>query len=265
VLGLGEAGSALALDLVEAGCAVRGFDPAERRPAARLLRVASQLEAVVDADVVLSVNLAEVALAVAEEVMPALSPAQLYAELNTASPAVKVRVEQALQPSGVLYADVALLGAVPGNGLRTPALVSGPGAKRFAELFASLGMPVDVVSDRAGDAAARKLVRSVFMKGLAASMVESLEAAQACGIEAWLRGQILRELDRPSAELVDRLVSGTALHAARRMEEMAAAAELLASLGVEPRVALAAEGWLEEIATRRTLEAGARAWPRSAG
>ena len=39
----------------------------------------------------------------------------------------------------------------------------------------------------AGAAAARKLVRSVFYKGLAAAVTEALRAARAAGCEQWLR------------------------------------------------------------------------------
>ena len=54
-------------------------------------------------------------------------------------------------------------------------------AEAFAAALRPLGMPVEVVSDRAGDAAEMKLLRSVFMKGLAASAIESLDAAGAQG------------------------------------------------------------------------------------
>ena len=63
VLGLGEAGGRIAADLVAAGCAVRGFDPA-RQPAG-IDNADSARSAVAGADVVLSVNAAAVALELA--------------------------------------------------------------------------------------------------------------------------------------------------------------------------------------------------------
>jgi len=60
VLGLGEAGGRLAVDLAAAGCTVRGFDP-QRRPAG-VENADSGRGAVAEADVVLSVNAAAVAL-----------------------------------------------------------------------------------------------------------------------------------------------------------------------------------------------------------
>ena len=67
-------------------------------------------------------------------------------------------------------------------------------------------------------AATRKLLRSVFMKGLAAAALESLHAARAAECEPWLRAELASVL-RADASLLDRLVEGSARHAARRVEE----------------------------------------------
>ena len=197
--------------------------------------------AVAGADVVLSVNAAAVAVGAAREALPALGAAALYADPNTAAPALKREMGGL---AGDRFADVALLGPVPATGIATPALASGPGAQAFAEALGPLGMPVTVVSDRAGDAAAMKLVRSVFMKGLAASAVESMRAAEAAGYADWLADEIAAVIGRP---LLDRLLEGSRAHAARRVDEMEAAAELLVELGVEPRIALASAELLSNL------------------
>lgn len=237
LLGLGEAGAALATDLVAAGVATRGWDPDESRAVDGVARAESAADAVTGADVVLSVNGQAAAVAAARSVAGALTAEQLYADLNTTSAGVKREVAAELAASGAPFADVALLAPVPGNGVRTPCLVSGPGAARFAELFRPLGMPVEVLGPEPGEAATRKLLRSVFMKGIAAAAIESLSAAEAAGAEAWLRAQILTVLDEP---LLDRLLAGSRQHAMRRVDEMEAASALVAELGLEPSVARAA-------------------------
>lgn len=239
VLGLGEAGGRIAADLVAAGCTVRGWDPA-RRPAG-IANADSDLSAVRGADVVLSVNAAAVALDAAVRVTGELRDGTLYADLNTASPRLKRELAEALP---VQFADVALIGVVPSTGLATPALASGAGAERFAELFRPLGMPVEVVGPRPGDAAGLKLLRSVFMKGLAAAAIESVEAARAAGAEDRVRADIAAVVGEP---LLERLLSGSRVHAARRVEEMRAAAAYVEELGVEPRIAAAAAAWLEQL------------------
>jgi hypothetical protein len=50
-------------------------------------------------------------------------------------------------------------------------------------------MPVTPIGGEPGDAAARKLLRSVVMKGLGTAVVESLAAAEAAGCAEWLRGE----------------------------------------------------------------------------
>ena len=234
MLGLGEAGSRLAADLAAAGADVRGYDPVDGGSAA---------EAVAGSDVVLSVNTARAALEAAGSVQAVLGADALFADLNTASPARKREVAEVV--GAERFADVALLGPVPARGLATPALASGPGARAFADALGPLGMPVDVVSDRVGDAAALKLLRSVFMKGLAASAIESVRAAEAAGHAEWLKQEIAAVIGRP---LLDRLLVGSQAHAARRVDELEAAGELLRELGVEPRIAEASAALLTELA-----------------
>ena len=239
VLGLGEAGGRIAADLVAAGCSVRGWDPV-RRPAG-IANADSPQSAVSGAEVVLSINAAAVALDAAREIAEALGKDALYADLNTASPQLKRELAEALPVS---FADVALTGVVPSTGLATPALASGDGAERFAELFRPLGMPVDVVGPRPGEAAGLKLLRSVFMKGMAAAALESLAAAKAAGAEDRVYADIAAVIGEP---LLERLLSGSHAHAARRVHEMRAAAAYLEELGVDPRVASAAADLLEEL------------------
>jgi 3-hydroxyisobutyrate dehydrogenase-like beta-hydroxyacid dehydrogenase len=105
-------------------------------------------------------------------------------------------------------------------------------------------MPVEVVSDTPGDAATLKLLRSVFMKGIAAAAIESLDAAEAAGHAEWLRGEIAEVIGEP---FLDRLLEGSRRHAARRVDEMEAAQALLVELGIEPRIASATAALLADL------------------
>ena len=246
VIGLGEAGSAIARDLVAAGASVRGFDPAA--PAVDGVDlVAGAADAVRGAEVVLSVNAASVAVPVAESLAGALDTGAVFADLNTASPGAKRAVAAVVRPAGARFADVALMAPVAGRGLRTPALASGDGAERFAAVVGGLGMPVTAIGPEPGAAAARKLVRSVFMKGLAAAIGEALAAAERLDRRGDVYADLERTLTEADGALLRRLVEGSPAHAARRAEEMAAAAAMLDELGVEPRIATAAEAWLRSL------------------
>ena len=186
VLGLGEAGSAIAGDLAAAGVRIRGYDPAVTASGA-VLDTGGEAEAAQGADLVLSVNSAKAAVAALEAGLPGLlagggRPAEvLWADLNTASPGAKRQLGSLAEQAGVPFADVAMMAPVPGRGLRVPMLASGTGAARYAALLAPLGAGIEVLDGPAGLAASKKLLRSVFWKGMAASIVEALDAARAAG------------------------------------------------------------------------------------
>ncbi|GAB3865473.1 DUF1932 domain-containing protein [Dactylosporangium cerinum] len=237
VLGLGEAGGEIARDLVAAGADVRGFDPLVPPPAGVAPRT-SDADAVRDADLVLSVNSAHDAVPALESSLDCLRAGTIWADLNTAAPSVK----RELARRATHVVDVALMAPVPGKGLRTPMLISGEddAVARYAEALTALGADVTVQPGPAGEAISRKLLRSVFYKGLAAAVVEALAAAEAAGCEDWLRDNIGAELAGFDERTIDRLVTGTRRHARRRADEMAAAAEQLRALGVPLRISTAA-------------------------
>jgi 3-hydroxyisobutyrate dehydrogenase-like beta-hydroxyacid dehydrogenase len=249
VLGLGEAGSEIARDLVAAGADVRGYDP-KGLPVPGVQERGSEAEAVADADLVLSVNSSHDAMTALENALPALRPGTVWADLNTASPGLKAALADKAG-EGVAVVDVALMSPVPGKGVRTPMLVSGPAADRYAEAMTAYGAQVTVQTGPVGEAISRKLLRSVFYKGLAAAVVEALAAAEAAGCADWLRGNISAELAGFDERTIDRLVDGTHRHARRRADEMTAATDQLAELGVPPRIAAAARDLLVELRDRQ--------------
>jgi 3-hydroxyisobutyrate dehydrogenase-like beta-hydroxyacid dehydrogenase len=246
VLGLGEAGSLIAADLVRAGAVVRGYDP--RVPAVGdLVGAADAATACRGAHLVLSVNSAADALDALEQGLPGCQEETIWAELNTAAPSEKVAVELAAA-GRVRVVDVALMAPVPPHGLRTPMTACGPAAQAFASALSAYGAIVTVIDGPIGTAATHKLLRSVFYKGLAAAVVEALTAARAAGLEDWLHGNIASALADTDASTVDRLVEGSRRHAVRREHEMRAAAQLLDDLGVPARVSLASREWFRDLA-----------------
>jgi 3-hydroxyisobutyrate dehydrogenase-like beta-hydroxyacid dehydrogenase len=251
VLGLGEAGSRYAADLLDAGVTVVGHDPVTRPEIPGLRLAGDPAAAVHDAEFVFSLNAAHVAVRVAEDAAPGLRAGTVFADLNTGSPQVKRQVAEAVQPTGASFADVAVLAPVPRAGLRTPVALAGPGRKRLSDFLEPLGVPVEDAGAEPGAAAARKLLRSVFMKGVAAAVLESLEIAALACQEDWLRDQIVGELTAADAAFVDRLVDGTHRHAGRRLEEMRAAADYAADIGASFDVTQATIARLERLAEER--------------
>ncbi len=251
VIGLGEAGSLYARGLQSAGARVRGYDPYVRATA-DIEQCDDPADAVDGADVVLSLVWARTALAAAEQVLPLLQPGAVYADLNTAAREVKERVAGLGTTHRIPVADVAVLAPVPRAAERTALLASGDGAARFAAALTPLGVPVELLAGPAGDAAERKLLRSVFMKGLAALVIESLEAARGTGAEAWLREQMAREFGAGGAAKVDHLVTGTHRHIERREQEVRDALAALESGGRHSDLTRATLAWYQRILAERS-------------
>lgn len=246
VLGLGEAGSEIAADLAAAGATVRAFDPLVR-PGPALTACSSEADASTGADLVLSVNSAHDALAALRAGVESLGPGSVWADLNTGSARLKEGLASIAAEHDRSFADVALMSPVPGRGLRTPMVVSGTGASRYSALLMPLGAEIEVLDGEAGLAATRKLLRSVFYKGMAASAVEALAAAQRAGQEEWLRTHLAEELEQATAATLERLETGTYRHARRRCGEMRAAAELLHDLGITPHMSAASADLLADL------------------
>ena len=248
VLGLGEAGSVIARDLLAVGADVRGYDPAVAAGPG-ITDTGCEAEAAHGADLVLSVNSAKAAVEAFKAGQPGLRRGALWADLNTASPGTKRQLASIAEAGGVPFADVAMMAPVPGRGLRVPMLASGDGAARYAGMLNPLGADIELLDGPAGLAATRKLLRSVFYKGMATALVEALEAARAAGVESWLREHITAELAAADAGTVERLIEGTRRHALRRTAEMEAAADMLSELGVPPLIAEASRAVHERLST----------------
>ena len=182
VLGLGEAGSLLARDLVRGGAIVRGWDPNLHGDLSEIPLAPSAAAALAGAGLVLSVNWAIVAEEVAREAVPQLAPGAVFADLNTAGPALKQRLAAICAPAGVRFVDVAMMAPVPPLGIRVPMFLAGDGAPGLAAYLSRFETPADVVGPEPGAAASRKLTRSVFFKGMSAAVCEELEADRAAGV-----------------------------------------------------------------------------------
>lgn len=234
VFGLGEAGSLIAADLADAGAEVHGYDPADVATPDGVTRYDAPGPSVKGSALILAVTAAIDAQKAIAQAWDEMKRGTIYADLSTAPPGLKEDLGDTAALRGLPFTDVALMGTVPGSGLATPALASGPGAARYAAIVNELGGDVEVLSERPGDAAARKLLRSVVTKGLTSTLIESLEAAQAHGDHEWLWPHLVEVLTNADESLLRRLIEATPRHVDRRIVEMESAQSFLESLGVPP-------------------------------
>jgi regulator of RNase E activity RraA/3-hydroxyisobutyrate dehydrogenase-like beta-hydroxyacid dehydrogenase len=252
IIGLGEAGSLYGEAAAEMGWRVTGFDPMDVPTPEGVERAASVAEAVDGADVVLGLTGAKASVAVAAEAATAVKRGVCYADLNASSGALKQEISAVLDGSSALLADVSVVGSVPEYGAKTPLIASGPGSDAATQLFVALGAPVENIGGAAGEASTRKLVRSGFMKGLAALIIETVETGKAAGLDDWTRAQVAGQLVGGEKTL-DRLYDSTYKHAARRAREMEAASDLIAELGLVPLMAPATAALHQQLGEVQTV------------
>src|SRR5205823_12126168 len=149
----------------------------------RAARSESLADAIAGADVVLSVVPARASLEVAEQAAPLLRAQALFADFAPAPPADKQAAAAVVAQRGAFYVDVGVLGTVSTSGYEVPLVLSGDGAARFGVLAAREGFDVDVLDAPAGHATLLKLLRSVYLKGRDALIVEMMLAARRYGLE----------------------------------------------------------------------------------
>ena len=234
LFGLGEAGSLLAADLIGAGAVVLAYDPADVPTPAGVARLVHPSLAVRSADLVLAATAAGDARLALLQSIDAIEAETIYADVSTAAPGVKMGLADEAIQREVPFVDVALMAMVPGHGLATPALAAGPGADRLARMLNPLGASIEPIGGLPGAASAKKLLRSVMMKGIAAVLLEAVRAGAAADDLEWLWANLVGEVEGADEGWMRRLVDGSVTHAARRLDEMEAAAGMLESLGVEP-------------------------------
>jgi 3-hydroxyisobutyrate dehydrogenase-like beta-hydroxyacid dehydrogenase len=249
VLGLGEAGSIYARGLAERGADVVGFDPVVLEAPTGVTRLPSIGDAVDGAELVLSLVGASAANAVLGEALPRMTASAAFADFNTGAPEQKRGLATRAVEAGIPFADVAVMAPVPRAGIETELFASGDGAETTADGLRGFGLPIRVVGADAGDAAGLKLVRSVFMKGLAGLVFESLAAAEKIGATAEVRAQLAAELGPDGDALVQRLLDGTRLHAARREHEMHDTRDFLDALGSPAWMTDGTIAWLHSLTT----------------
>lgn len=262
-LGLGEAGTAIAKGLAETwrkdnasrrilsvdtalGDNVRGAAINDRARALGVEIEGSYTSKLAGAGAVFSLVTGIEAKNAALAARDVLSPGTLFFDVNTLTGPQTTAIAQEMVKAGIEYVDFAAMGSFAASGYKVPFVISGPAAERAAAFLEPFGFNVEVMSNRAGDASAVKIIRSVMVKGMEALAVECMVAAHRAGLVREVL-ECFSDIDaRSFAGMVRSLTATHVVHAKRRMEEMDKARENLVELGIRP------------LMTERTRESHAR-------
>jgi len=227
IIGAGEVGLTYARPWSAAGHEILLCDlqpsPAAQAFAAGLgLSIYNSVAEVVPAcDVVVSCVFGTVSLTVAEQALSSMQKNALFIDMTTADPGqIRTAAARAIELD-VQYVDVAILGAIALTHEKTNLLGAGVGIGSAKSLYSSVGAPLKAIEGgAAGDAAAIKILRSVFTKGLEALTIECFMAAEQQGVTDKLH-DALSDIDQASLrDFLGALVRTHVVHAPRRLKEV---------------------------------------------
>lgn len=221
----------------------------ERASKANVELVGSADEVIQICTIVIAAVPANKTLEVAQSLTDSFKENLVYVDVSAATPEIKKQVARVVEDEGSLFVDAAMLGPLPVYKHKVPISASGNGTDLFINNLAGYGMQITKISDHPGDASALKLIRSIYMKGIVGLMVEFLEAAKTYGVEE----QAIRSIDetmnaKTFVETMNRLVTGSALHAKRRAVELGGSIEMLQESNLDASISIAAQKKLERLA-----------------
>lgn len=188
------------------------------------------------ADLVVSAVFGTVALGLAKAAFSHMKKDALYIDMTTADPEDMHGAAAAASEHGIHFVDVAITGAVNLSLQKTPLLIAGEKANEVFELYRPFGARLTIVGARPGDAAALKLLRSIYTKGVEALAVECLVTAHRMGLTEELF-DVLKDIDEtPLRKLLDSMVVTHIPHSARRRNEVVEAQRQMKNLDIQPVV-----------------------------
>ncbi|MDR4946550.1 DUF1932 domain-containing protein [Neobacillus cucumis] len=186
---------------------------------------------------------------VSETLKPYIKNKLVYIDVSASSPNVKRDINDNIKENGALFVDAAMMGPLPVYKHKVPILASGEGTDAFIDFMSPYGMNITKVSEKPGDASAVKLIRSIFMKGLPALLLEMLEAASEFNVEELVINSISETMNAKTfQETMNRLVTGTSIHALRRSIELEGSIEMLESSNLSSLMSRAAKDKLRLLA-----------------
>jgi len=258
-LGFGEAGAAFAQGWKNAQIVLKAFDVKTQTDATRteMLKRYAQYgvdgcdllsEAVGDCDVVFSFVTADQAHLAAKSVLGLCKPGTLFFDCNSCAPETKRASAGLIETDGGRYVDVAVMAPVHSGLHKTKVYICGPHSTDAERVMKHLDMNVMVMDGDVGRASATKMVRSIMIKGLEATMVECVLASRKAGVD----DLVLDSLDKTfpgfnfrqkAAYMLERVM----VHGVRRAAEMREVALTVEQLGLENHISKAAVGWQQVV------------------
>lgn len=268
LLGFGEVGQALVLDLRAAGATLTAYDvlfgdpssaPSRAAAAADIRASKSAKEAVAEADLVICAVTAAQDLAAARSVAGAMQPTAHFLDVNSVSPGVKQQAASIIETGGARYVEAAIMSPIAPKRVASPMLFGGPHVAEFLPIAKRLGFSgAQVFSNEVGKASAAKMCRSVMIKGMESLLTESLLAARHYGVESTVLDSLRNLFPGENWPVMARyMISRSLIHGRRRAEEMREVAVTITEAGLDPHMSAASaqrQDWAAAFKEAATIE-----------
>ena len=245
-IGFGEAAYNLAIGLKGEGLTgIRATDAMQDHPTrgqfvrdraaeAGVELMAGNKELAEWADMVCNITPAQFAKGALESVLDTLRPDQLFVDLTSSTPSSKAEMAEMVAKTGAKYTDATMLGSLPQDKHRVKIIACGPGALEFKNEMDPWNMNIEYNTGAPGASSAIKLVRSIYMKGIEALLLEMLQAADAYDVVDDVVPSVCKTMDKDPFEVImNRLVTGMAIHCVRRGAEVQGSVEMLKEAGID--------------------------------
>lgn len=171
-----------------------------------------------------------------------LRAGMIYADVTASTPELKQKIWQVIKNKGVLFSDFAMMGPLPLNRHKVPVFASGNGTQALIDLMSPFGMIIKKVGEEPGEASAIKLIRSIYMKGVAALMIEMLQASEYYNVSERVISSVADTINSTDfVSTMNRLVTGTAIHSKRRSDELKGSIQMLDEMGLDCSMSKAAK------------------------
>jgi len=243
-VGFGEVASVFSRALREHGADVAAYDIHLTRPGGRALldkRVRADdiafcplPEMVRRSDYVLSVVRPQSAREAAEQCAAHLRAGQVYVDMNSVSPSVKIEVGVLLRPSGATFVEGVILGAVGPAGAAARILTGGEKGNVVADTLTRFGLNAAHFNDAIGKASTFKMLRSILSKGIEALLLEMMIAGRKAGLDRDLWKDLVESLGPPFEREAANWMQSHAVAHPRRHHELLQVMETMRAIGVEP-------------------------------
>ncbi len=243
IVGHGAAGSLLSRLLCHHGARVLSYDCLLDRPeTASVMQkkivddggdACSLADVIGGSDYILSVVTPQSCREIADCASRLLHGHQVFVDLTSTSPAVKRGVGAIVTNGGAKFVEGAILGAA--SSCTSPViLLGGPDGESAASIFRQYGLAARFYSAEVGRAAAFKMLRSIFSKGIETVLIETLVAARRAALLDQVWEEILATLSTGKVEeVLETWIRSHAHNAERRRHEMQEVSRFLEEIGIQ--------------------------------